>query len=175
MDDSKKNSAPFHVGTMLHSGQFPSNQHEVKEMKSKPYQQAVGSLMFAAIVSQPGIMFARSMVSRFLHNPGLGHLHAVKRIMKYLQQTRDLTIRYKADSTGLVLYSDADFAGVFDTCKPTTGYVSLLTGRPVTRCSHQQKCVSRSTMDAEYIAASDAAAELVWLRRFFNEFGFQLD
>ncbi|XP_047122150.1 secreted RxLR effector protein 161-like [Schistocerca piceifrons] len=145
------NSTPFDVGTMLHSRQSPANQHEVKEMESKPYRQAVGSLMFAATVSQPDIMFAVSMVSRFLHNY----------IMKYLQGTRVLTLRCKADSTGLVVYSDADFAGDCDTRWSTKGNMSLLAGRPLTWCSHRQKCVSRSAMEAEYIAASDAASEVV--------------
>lgn len=175
MDDSKPNSTPFIPGIMLHSGQSPANQYEIKEMENKPYRQVVGSLMFAATVSRPDIMFAVSMVSRFLNNPGVDHWNAAKRIMKYLQGTKDMTIRYKAELIELVVYSDADFAGDYDTRRSTTGYVSLLANGPVSWCSRRQKCVTRSTTEAEYIAASDAASESVWLRDFLCELGFQLD
>ncbi|XP_049964416.1 uncharacterized protein LOC126484863 [Schistocerca serialis cubense] len=145
MDDSEPNSTPFDVGTMLHTGQSPANQHEVKEMESKPNWQTVSSLMFAATVSQPDIMFAVSMVSRFVHNLDLDHWHAVIKIMKYVQGTRDLTIRYKADSNGQVAYSDTGYAGDCNSRQSTKGYMSC---GPVTWCSHWQKCVSNSTMDA---------------------------
>ncbi|XP_049786221.1 uncharacterized protein LOC126188660 [Schistocerca cancellata] len=141
-------------------------------MESKPYWQAVGSFMFAATVSQPDSMFAVGMGS---DNLGLDHWHAVKRMMKHLQGTRDLSIRNKTDSTGLMVYSDADFDGDCDTRRSTTGYLSLLAGVLVTRCSCQQKSVSRSTTEAKYIAASDAATEVVWLHSFLSELGFQSD
>ncbi|XP_049814050.1 uncharacterized protein LOC126260754 [Schistocerca nitens] len=174
MDDLKPNFTPFDVGIKLHSGQPPRNHHEVKEMESKPYRQAVSSLMFSATVSWPDV-FVVTMVSRFLHNPGLDHWHAVRRIMKYLQGTRDLAIRYKPDSTELVIYSDAHFTGDCDTRQSATGYMSSLAGGPLTRCSRRQKCVSRSTTEAEYLAAADAATEVVWLHGFLSEVGFQLD
>jgi len=42
-------------------------------MKKVPFREAVGSLMYAACVSRPDIMFAISVVSRYLENPGLEH------------------------------------------------------------------------------------------------------
>lgn len=169
MNDCKSKSVPCVPGNPLHNGQCPTSTEEKKEMSNRPYREAVGSLMFTAIVSRPDIMYAVSQVSRFLNNPGSEHWSAVKRIFQYLQGTKDIGIKYQADHLSLTMYSDADFAGDIDTRRSTTGYVSLLANGPVTWSSHRQKCVTRSTTEAEYIAASDAAAEAIWLRNFLKE------
>ncbi|KAK9737595.1 hypothetical protein QE152_g10582 [Popillia japonica] len=126
--------------------QSPQDSDEKNEMSNKPHREAVGSLMFAT-VSRPDIMFA---------------------VNQCLQGTKNIEIRYNGDLQ-LTIYSDADFAGDCDTRRSTTGYVSLLATGPVTWSSHRQKCVTKSTAEAEYIAASDAVAEIVWLRNFLKE------
>ncbi|KAG5896034.1 hypothetical protein JTB14_011029 [Gonioctena quinquepunctata] len=57
------------------------------KMRTVSYQEAVGSLLFAAQVSRPDVNFAISYVSRFNQNPGKVHWTAVKRIMRYLKET----------------------------------------------------------------------------------------
>jgi hypothetical protein len=52
-------------------------------------------------------------------------------------------------------------------------FVFLLGGSPVSWCSQRQKIVPVSTTDTEYIAASEASREAVWLRRFIN--GLEID
>ncbi|KAG5870629.1 hypothetical protein JTB14_023084 [Gonioctena quinquepunctata] len=97
-------------------------------------------------------MFAVSQASRFLSNPK-EHWSAVKEY---------------SDT------KDADFAGDLTTRRSTTGYLSIIAGAPVTWSSHLQKCVSRSTTESEYIAASDAAQEISWLRIFLRELGIDI-
>ena len=174
MDEAKSSSVPCIPGLSLHNGQCPSDNNEVKDMSTKPFREVVGSLMFAATVSRPDITFAMSQVSRFLYNPGLEHWNAAKTILKYLQGTQNLTLLYKADAILLEAYYDADFAGDYDTRRSTTGYVSLLASGPITWSSHRQKCVTRSTTEAEYIAASDAASEIIWLQGFLQQLGINI-
>lgn len=174
MCDCKPHMTPCDPNMQLHSGQSPSNSEEMAKMKNIPYREAVGSLMFLATVSRPDVMFAVSQVSRFLNNPGPEHWTAIKRILRYLQGTKDKGIKYGADDIQLSVYSDADFAGDVDTRKSTTGYVSIVAGGPVTWSSHKQKCVSRSTTEAEYIAASDTTVEIIWLRKFLQELGIEM-
>ncbi|KAK9693684.1 Reverse transcriptase (RNA-dependent DNA polymerase) [Popillia japonica] len=121
MNECKPISVPCAIGVPLHNGQSPQDSDEKNEMSNKPYREAVGSLMFAATVSRPDIMFAVNQVSRFLNNPGREHWCAVKRILKYLQGTKNIGIRYNGDLQ-LTIYSDADFAGDCDTRRSTTGY-----------------------------------------------------
>jgi len=134
-----------------------------------PYREAVGSLMFLAVMTRPDIAFAVGQVSRFLNEPSKSHWTAVKRIMRYLAGTKSYGICYQGDCDELMVYSDADFAGDTVTRKSTTGYLSILAGAPITWSSHRQGCVSRSTTEAEYIAASTAAQETMWLRMMLTE------
>ncbi|KAL1516533.1 hypothetical protein ABEB36_000440 [Hypothenemus hampei] len=71
-------------------------------------------------------------------------------------------ILYSGNS-GLSGYSDADFAGDIDSRKSTTGYVFKLNGGAITWQSRKQGCVALSTTEAEYVAASEATKEAVWL------------
>ena len=56
--------------------------------------------------------------------------------------------------------------------KSTFGYVFTLGGATVSWRSIKQSCIADSTMDAEYVAASEAAKEAIWLRKFLKELGF---
>ncbi|KAG5870711.1 hypothetical protein JTB14_036174 [Gonioctena quinquepunctata] len=114
-------------------------------------------------------MFAVSQASRFLSNPRRKHWSAVKRILRYLKGTQTFGLMYCAEEVNLIAYSDADFAGDL-----TTGYLSIIAGASITWSSHLQKCVSRSTTESEYIAASDAAQEISWLRIFLRELGIDI-
>ena len=55
-------------------------------MSKIPYREAIGSLMWAAVATQPDIAFAVSLLSQFLKNPGEIHWKAVKRIMRYISK-----------------------------------------------------------------------------------------
>ncbi|KAK9737484.1 GAG-pre-integrase domain [Popillia japonica] len=94
-----------------------ANPHKIvtKRMKyqTNPIEKPFASLTFAASVPRPDIMFAVNQVSRFLNNPGIKHWWAVKRILKYLQVTKNVGIRYNGDQQ-LTIYSHADFAGDCD-------------------------------------------------------------
>ncbi|UYV70125.1 hypothetical protein LAZ67_7001880 [Cordylochernes scorpioides] len=68
-----------------------------------------------------------------------------------------------------ISFSDADFAGDLDTRKSTTGYVFMLNNGPISWCSQKQNCVSLSTTESEYIAASKATKEAIWLRQLLRE------
>lgn len=89
------------------------------------------------------------------------HRKAAKCILRYLKGTKKYGI-YKANSSKIQMYCDADFANDDNTRKSTSGYISILANGPVSWS--QQKCVARSTTEAEYTSASDAAQKIVWLR-----------
>jgi len=132
-------------------------------------REVVGSLMFAAIVSRPDIMYAVSRISRFLNNPGKKHWIAAKRILRYLKGTINTGIIYKGSNCELKVYTDADFANDKDNRKSISGYISILANAPITWSSKQQSCVARSTAEAEYVSASNAVQEIVWLRLLLSE------
>lgn len=169
MENCKQVATPFDFNTRLDCSDCPNTESEIETMKTVPYRELVGSLMFAAIVSRPDITFAVNQVSRFLNNPGLKHWQAAKRILRYLQGTKEQCIVYNRNKNALKVYCDADFANDESTRKSISGYISILGNGPVTWSSRQQRCVARSTTEAEYISASEAAQEIVWLRLVIEE------
>ena len=68
-------------------------------------------------------------------------------------------------------YVDASFDTDPDDSKSQTGYVFTLNGGAVSWCSSKQSVVAGSTCEAEYIAASEAANEGVWMKEFISDLG----
>ena len=92
-------------------------------MKSVPYAPVVGSLMYAMVATRPDISHAVGVVNIFIHNLGRSHWNAVKHVFRYLADTKDDDILFGPNSTsGVVGYTDLDFAGCVDSQKSTTGY-----------------------------------------------------
>ena len=92
-------------------------------MKSVPYALAVSSLMYAMVARWPNIAHVVGVVSKFMHNLGRLHLNVVKHVFRYFAGTKDHGILFGPFSTsGVVGYTDSDFAGCVDSCKSTTVY-----------------------------------------------------
>ena len=68
-------------------------------------------------------------------------------------------------------YVDADFAGDIDSRKNTTGFVFTLGGTAISWASNLQMIVTLSTTEAEYVAATEAGKEMIWLHGFLVELG----
>lgn len=135
-----------------------------------PYRHLVGSLMYLAIATRPDISYAIGNVSRYMENPTVAHEKALKRILKYIAGTKSHGILFKHNGNHqLCGYSDADYAGDVDTRKSTSGYIFRFNDSTISWRSSLQKCVSISTTESEYVSASEAVKELVWLKRLYEE------
>ena len=166
MQDSKKGMLPFVHGVHLSKEQSPKTPQEVEDMRRYPYASAVGSLMYAMLCTRPDICYAVGMVSRFQSNPGPDHWTAVKNILKYLRRTRNYMLVFSGIDLKMTGYTDSDFQADRDSRRSTSGSVFTLNGGSVVWRSIKQSCIADSTMEAEYVAACEAAKEAVWLRKF---------
>ena len=72
-------------------------------------------------------------------------------------------------------YVDADMAGDRDNMRNTTGYAFTVGGTTVSWVSKIQSVVALSTTEAEYVAATEASKEMIWLQRFMGELGKEHD
>ena len=75
------------------------------------------------------ISFAVGMLGRYQSNPGLDHWKATKKVLRYLQGTKDHMLTYsRSGHLEVIGYTDSDCAGCIDTRKSTFGYMYLLAG-----------------------------------------------
>ena len=167
-NDLKPSAIPMDPSAPLSKSQEPSKLEDIARMKSIPYREAVGSLMYAAMGTRPDIAFATSTVAQFSENPGWAHWEAVKRIYKYLLGTKELELTYGGEQRGLEGYVDADGASQ-EHRRAITGYVFMIDGGAVSWSSKKQELVTLSTTEAEYVAQTHAAKEAIWFRRLLTD------
>ena len=172
MENSKKGFLPVLQGMRLSKTQSPTTAADREKMSSVPYASAVGSLMYAMLCTRPDINLAISLVGRYQSDPGMEHWTAVKNILKYLKRTKEMFLVYGGDEELVVKgYVDASFDTDPDDSKSQTGYVYVLNGGAVSWCSSKQEVVAASTCEAEYIAASEAAHEGIWMKELITDLG----
>ncbi|KAK1645139.1 hypothetical protein QYE76_062944 [Lolium multiflorum] len=172
MDESKKGFLPMLPGKVLSKTQGPATAEERERMSNIPYASAVGSIMYAMLCTRPDIAHAVSLTSRYQSDPGMEHWTAVKNILKYLKRTKDMFLCYGGDQELVVNgYTDASWNTDPDDSKSQSGYVFILNGAAVSWASSKQCTVAKSSTESEYIAASEASSEAVWMKRFIVELG----
>ena len=141
-------------------------------MERIPYASAVGSLMYAQTCTRLDISYAVGMLGRYQSNPGMYHWQAAKKVMRYLQGTKDCMLTFKkSDNLEVVGYSNSDLGGCLDTGKSTSGYLFLLAGGAVSWRSAKQTYITTSTMQAEFVAVFEATTHALLLRNFMPGLG----
>ncbi len=168
LTDAKPVNTPMIPGAVYSKQDAPSGPAEAVRMKKTPYREAIGSLMYAAVATHPDIAYAVSTLSQFLDNPGEAHWNAVKRVFRYLSGTANLALTYGGERHDLTGYTDADGA-TQEHQRAISGHAFLIDGGTVSWSSRKQELVTLSTAEAEYVAATHAAKEGIWLRRILGE------
>ncbi|GKB62226.1 hypothetical protein Tco_0918412 [Tanacetum coccineum] len=96
----------------------------------------IGTLLYL-IASRPDLQFAICMCARYQARPTEKHLHAVKRIFRYLKGTVNRGLWYPKDSSiTLTAFVDADHAGCQNTRRSTSGSMQFLGDRLVSWSKH---------------------------------------
>lgn len=133
------------------------------------YKRVVGSLMYLT-ATRPEIMYVVSLISRFMESPKDSHWQAGKRILRYVSGTRNYGIQYaKSNEFKLIGYTDSDCVGSIDDRKSTSGYVFHFGIGVVSWASKKQPIVTLSFAEAEYVAATGASCQAVWMRRMLKD------
>jgi hypothetical protein len=140
------------------------------------YRVMVGSLLYLSCWTRPDISFAVSELSRFVSDPGLVHMQAAKRVIRYLKGTKELKLRYSRPEgvkiNQLWGYVDSDWAGCIDTRKSTTRYLLMFNGAAVSWKSKRQNVVALSSAEAEFMAASALVQEVIYIRKLLQRLGY---
>nr|GEY65463.1 hypothetical protein [Tanacetum cinerariifolium] len=146
MENSKCRMIPMKEKLKLSKSKGASTPVEKQRMQNIPYASAVGSIMYAVRCTRHDVAFAQNMTSRFQQNPGKEHWTAVKNILKYLRNTKDMFLVYGGNmerQLRVSCYTDDGYQTDADNLKSQTGYVFILNG----------------------------GAESVWIRKFISGLG----
>nr|GEU52997.1 uncharacterized mitochondrial protein AtMg00810-like [Tanacetum cinerariifolium] len=131
---------------------------EGKAVDPSHYRGMIGTLLYLT-ASRSDLQFAICMCSRYQAWPTKKHLHAVKRIFRYLRGTVNQGLWYPKDSSvTLTAFADVDHAGCQDTCRSTSGSLQFLGDRLISWSSKREKSVALSSTKAEYIPLSGCCA-----------------
>jgi hypothetical protein len=137
----------------------------------------VGCLSYLVNMTRPDLAFTYSQLSKFVQSPGPVHLAAAERALAYLRGTYNEGIKYcdpgEERRNKLTGWVDSDFAADPDTHKSMTGYLLSLNGGAVSWRSSRQGGVTLSSAEAEFVAASQAGQEAVYLRALLRGFNFR--
>ncbi|GJS26010.1 hypothetical protein Tco_0486630 [Tanacetum coccineum] len=133
-------------------------------MQIVPYASAIESIMYAVRCTRPDVAFAQNLTSRFQQNHGECHYTAVKTILKYLRNTKDMFLVYGRNlekELTVTCYIDVGFKTDKDDRKSQLGYVFILNGGAVEWKSAKKITIVMSFIEAEYIAASKSIVEAI--------------
>ena len=120
--------------------------------------------MWGQLATCPDLLFSVSLLARFQANPGINHWNALMHVMGYIKNIIDYRLTYSRDSNlSPTAFVDADYGGCKDTHGSTSGYMFTMAGGVVTWSSKQQATVALSTIEAEYVAMSQCAQQMVWM------------
>ena len=169
LTNAKPVSTPMEAGAQFTKDQGPSSPTQAMRMRSVPYAEAIGCVLWPVMITRPDCAFAVGILSQFIQNPGNVHWEALKRVMVYLGSTKDLWLTFGGRSRKLVEgFCDSDYANQRDR-HSIAGFAYHFGQGAITWSSKKQQIIAMSTVEAEYIAQAHAAKEALWLRMFVSE------
>ena len=119
--------------------------------------------MYAMLSTKPDICYVVGIVSRYQSNLGPEHQNVIKHILKYLNRFKNYMSVYSGEDLTPIGYIDSDFQFDKDSRKSTSHLVFTLGGGAIFWRSVKQSCIADSTIEAEYVAACEAAKEMIWV------------
>lgn len=159
------------------------NSPQLNNIEHSKYRSIVGTLLYMANTVRLDISFAVSYLSRFLEKPTEYLMKAAYRVIQYVIQTKDFSLKYQnkkqelnykdfryIDKTEdiilhdypnetkfkLTVISDSDWAGDIKDRKSQSGHIVLFNGNIIDWTSRKQEGTSGSSTESEYIALSEA-------------------
>ena len=138
---------------------------------SKPYREIVGSLIYLMTCTRPDICYLVTKLSQHLDKPRVSHFNLAKFVLKYLKGTKETCLTFRGDTDiSLTSFSDSDWGSSIDR-KSITGFCFNLSSNSsfVSWKSKKQQTIALSTCEAEYMAATQAIQEGLFVRQLISD------
>lgn len=146
-----------------------SKAQDERSVDEKEYRRNIGCLRYL-LHTRPDLSFAVGVLSRYMQTPRVSHEAALKMILRYLQGTCSFGLSFKRSKDSRIEgYSDSSHNVDEDDGRSTTGHVFYYADSPITWSSHKQETVALSSCEAEFMAATDAAKQAMWIQELLGE------
>ncbi|XP_031275882.1 secreted RxLR effector protein 161-like [Pistacia vera] len=133
------------------------------------YRSLIGCLLYLT-ATRPDLMYATSLLSRFISKPTKTHFKTAKRVLSYVKESTDYGVWFKrSEDFSLVGYSNSDWAGSIDDIRSTSGFTFFLNHGAICWLSKKQETMAQSTAEVEYISAVAAVNQAIWLRKVLDD------
>lgn len=153
-----------------HNQKFHKSTEGDKRANAKHYQQLIGSLMYLVTATRFDLAFTVTFLSQFNSDPNLIHATAAKKVLRYLQHSKNKQLLYAWNRPlSLQTFSDASHGNCHDTRRSFSGYLVQLGDSVISWRSRKQKSVASSTCEAEFMALAMACKHHIWLTRGLKE------
>jgi hypothetical protein len=146
-----------------------SKEDGTARVNEEKYRSLIGCLLYLT-ATRPDILYATNLLSRFMHCPSELHMRAAKRILRYIKGTCSFGVKFMQCKTlKLHGFSDSDWGGFIDDMKSTSGFCFNLGSTIFSWSSKKQSIVAQSTAEAEFIAATAAVNQALWLQKLLRD------
>eukprot|EP00961_Rhodomonas_salina_P204892 2765819-Rhodomonas_salina.1 len=165
-------STPLEPGKRLTKKASPTHPNPVLQAR---FRGILGHTSFLVQMTRPDLSFAFAELSKFAACPGQKHLDSAERMLRYIAGTYNQGITYSGTKRRNVLmgWVDSDFAADPDTRRSVTGYIISMNNGPVSWKAKRQGCVTLSSAEAEFVAASQCCQEVLYLRHSLEHLGYE--
>lgn len=159
------------VKTPMEMGLKLAKFEEERSIDATSYRKVIGCFRYL-LHTRPDLSYCIGVLSRYMACPKESHGVAMKACLRYLAGTTSLGLNFErsgSDMLRLIGYSDSSYNTDPDDGRSVTGHMFYLGNSSVTWCSQKQDTVALSSCEAEFMAATEAARQAIWLQDLLRE------
>ncbi|GJS95510.1 ribonuclease H-like domain, reverse transcriptase, RNA-dependent DNA polymerase [Tanacetum coccineum] len=163
MLDCNETLIPMDPGTRL------TKINEGTMVNSTEYRSLIGCLRYL-LHTRPDLSYSVGLLSRFMQEPREQHMKAIRQVLRYVKGTKDYGITYKHNGGNKIHgFSDSSYGVNTQEGKGTTGIIFYYGESPISWNTQKQATVALSSCESEFIAATAAATQALWLKRLLSK------
>ncbi|GJT47683.1 ribonuclease H-like domain, reverse transcriptase, RNA-dependent DNA polymerase [Tanacetum coccineum] len=163
MLDCNETLIPMDLGTRL------TKINEGTMVNSTKYRSLIGCLRYL-LHTRPDLSYSVGLLSRFMQEPREQHMKAIRQVLRYVKGTKDYGITYKHNEGNKIHgFSDSSYGVNTQEGKGTTGIIFYYGESPISWSTQKQATVALSSCESEFIAATAAATQALWLKRLLSK------
>nr|GEW94378.1 ribonuclease H-like domain, reverse transcriptase, RNA-dependent DNA polymerase [Tanacetum cinerariifolium] len=138
----------------------------------KTYEERIKYKIGKQVDNQEILMFTRheNKGNRFMQEPQEQHMKAIRQVLRYIKGTKDYGITYKHNRGNKIYgFSDSSYGVNTQEGKGTIGIIFYYGESPISWSTQKQAIVALSSCESEFIAATAAATQALWLKRLLSK------